>query len=695
MGDVPVLVRFGWWISKALVIACGVIGVAFVLWRRRAAERRQIELERAARTGGTGLATGPATLQGTLRGRAVTATSDTGGMISDRSDELVLDVQGERVVLKGPVVVVRGTQAAASWRGVPALVPAAAAKGAVRNNWCAAAISDGDEVIAAGKLAHESGEAGDYRASGGEWVMTSAGDESGIDVWATSPAIVPRALHPMRLATYAAIWALGGYFLLWGLGATLVGNDREARGDHLATSLVIASALPHVRREAISALRNQADDELPRTEQNVRTYVELVGLDEGCAARAHAMNREELYEEAVAAARACGSVDEQIDALVHLGRYADAAALLPKVKDAAGTIAIVSIGAGKWAETARAARLMVERTTADQSVRYQCLDAYFSTKAGDAAAAKRLASIETANDTCVVVKALVLPEPQRQQALTTIARDPDAGSMLASELLWIDVPTDDPYMSLYVSDDVLLGELSVSDYPWLAQLAHRTPDAPDLPFVTAQHAIFTWVRGDVQGALAELSGAKQKLGADDLAMASELDRLTATMMLHTATAPIPLPIPAKPTAGLGARPAFALRSGYVPADAHLLSFDDDDQLRPALEAAIHGDGRPLAHYIENSRPLFDADVGAVLAVVPFVREHRVELAAALRTFHERYGTSVERLPFAQLADAAMRRDLAHLAGDDDSARRWQKLVDAQLAVIADRDKLTAFLLWHD
>ena len=63
MGDVPVLVRFGWWISKALVLACAVIGVAFVLWRRRAAERRQVELERAARTAvGIGLAAGPATL---------------------------------------------------------------------------------------------------------------------------------------------------------------------------------------------------------------------------------------------------------------------------------------------------------------------------------------------------------------------------------------------------------------------------------------------------------------------------------------------------------------------------------------------------------------------------------------------------------------------------------------------------------
>jgi hypothetical protein len=266
--------------------------------------------------------------------------------------------------------------------------------------------------------------------------------------------------------------------------------------------------------------------------------------------------------------------------------------------------------------------------------------------------------------------------------------------MLTNKLSWIDAPTADPYMAMYVSDDILLGDYAVSDYPWLAQLAHRAPDAPDLPLVMAQHAIFTWVRGDVQGALAELAAAKQKAPPDEQETARELDRLAATVRLHTATAPITTPIPSMPEIELGNAQLIEMRDGHVPADARLVSLGDADQLRAALEAATRGDGGPLAHHLESDA-VFDTDIRLVLAVVPLVTHHRAELAAALRGLRDPFWSRIESLPFAQLADAAMRRDLARLAGDEDSARHWQKLVDAQLPVIADRDKLTAFLLWHD
>lgn len=42
----------------------------------------------------------------------------------------------------------------------------------------------------------------------------------------------------------------------------------------------------------------------------------------------------------------------------------------------------------------------------------------------------------------------------------------------------------------------------------------------------------------------------------------------------------------------------------------------------------------------------------------------------------------------------LRRDLARLAGDEAEARRWQAVIDGQLPVLLDPQKMTALLLWE-
>src|SRR5690242_17615550 len=132
----PFLVVNGWWIGKLLVVAAGVVGIAVPRWWRRRQERAAIASELLARvaTDGT-LALGHSCLRGTLRGHVSSLAMGgrtNGRWWSARSDELAVEIGGERVVLQGTVDVVGGTHAAAGGRRLLRGTPPAIAKQADR-----------------------------------------------------------------------------------------------------------------------------------------------------------------------------------------------------------------------------------------------------------------------------------------------------------------------------------------------------------------------------------------------------------------------------------------------------------------------------------------------------------------------------------------------------------------------------------
>jgi hypothetical protein len=79
--------------------------------------------------------------------------------------------------------------------------------------------------------------------------------------------------------------------------------------------------------------------------------------------------------------------------------------------------------------------------------------------------------------------------------------------------------------------------------------------------------------------------------------------------------------------------------------------------------------------------------GVLLALVPGATRDRARLAAALHALDGPRTSSV----FEFLWSLAIRRDLARVAGDP-AATRYQAILDRYREMLADRDKLIAFLL---
>jgi hypothetical protein len=107
------------------------------------------------------------------------------GTWHDRDEATWLECGGARVELRGPVCIVRGTDARSTWR--------------VREPMHA--LRDGDDVVALGymqRLAASIDGDSSYRASAGGWVLAPPAGCSHIELCALQPATCPRALGPWR-----------------------------------------------------------------------------------------------------------------------------------------------------------------------------------------------------------------------------------------------------------------------------------------------------------------------------------------------------------------------------------------------------------------------------------------------------------------------------------------------------------------
>lgn len=121
-----------------------------------------------------------------------------------------------------------------------------------------------------------------------------------------------------------------------------------------------------------------------------------------------------------------------------------------------------------------------------------------------------------------------------------------------------------------------------------------------------------------------------------------------------------------------------------------LDIASDCPLQDALRAARAGDGGPLAA-LSRACSLSWNDVPLIEVVLPHVREHRGELALALRMLRDPHGYE-ETSPFVLLDLYAHYRDLSRLVGDKAETARWQRLVDRFVELLSDRRRAQAFAL---
>ena len=114
----------------------------------------------------------------------------------------------------------------------------------------------------------------------------------------------------------------------------------------------------------------------------------------------------------------------------------------------------------------------------------------------------------------------------------------------------------------------------------------------------------------------------------------------------------------------------------------------------ALAQAAGGDGGSLAQVFAHCDVFWQEYPETLIGVLPKVKAHRHELAAALRFHRDQDMTySYANIPFRELADIVRYRDLARLIGDEDEAKRWQAIFARFDKVLSDRRRLIAFMLW--
>jgi hypothetical protein len=139
-----------------------------------------------------------------------------------------MECKGQRVVLEGPIEVVRGTRA--RWQG------------GVRTY----SVRDGEVVIALGVMS---------RAADG-WRLVASPGEDGIQVYAAEPAPAPPPLFPWRAPLILAVCGGIAFGALYQTGKLLVDVPRGADGcsESSRLRLEIAAATPVVRDEALTRL---------------------------------------------------------------------------------------------------------------------------------------------------------------------------------------------------------------------------------------------------------------------------------------------------------------------------------------------------------------------------------------------------------------------------------------------------------
>jgi hypothetical protein len=425
------------------------------------------------------------------------------------------------------------------------------------------------------------------------------------------------------------------YGLFYACGAIAL-----ARADHdnyrplgIETNVAIAAAMPGSRARALALIANIR---VPNDDAGLELGLAIDAYEGGCGSQRlfHATH----YEQAIAAARSCGDTDGELDALLALGRYDEAANVTgdrPTSREAVTAL----LGAGRWSDARGAIRSAHRRKPA-----FRCFEELLDDFADST---RPLPDVPDAGDDCGLLE--LLRRGERIDPYSHI-------SALHRQLV--------PIVDLEPYDFARYHQWSHHEI-WLAPFV-------EMP-LHQELAVVAMLRGRLDDARNEITSATRP--------APELAAAIALME----------------GARLQSAPDTSIRFDDVAARARtgviepLDQYDRDDM--PAFAAAVAGDGLPLAQLMRTDGVWWSLRGAEVFGLAPRVREHRQELATALRSFHAR--RDFKKIdPFEEIDNDADYRDLARLVGDVASASRWQTIIDRHAAMLGDRKRAIAMVIWQ-
>ncbi len=746
----PFLVVHGGWFWIVLVVAAGGLGLGLRLarraWQARRVAHRACAALAAAAT--TTLTDQPAVVRGILHaegaeGGIAAATIELSDappprpphLTAVRAPVLWLDCSGERVELIGDVTVAHGTVTRSSWRRFPRRTPGPladvtrAAHGSLQRRWWGekggigarlSTLAPGDEVAVDGVLAHraDGGDlTGGYRDGAGGWTLTATAGQ-------------PLALHALRPATAAPALGVARAVVTVALAGAAMFTSIHCTGKYAKDALkerdvssvrgpmvlgrfdlgALAALSPFHRTLGLRYLENDLSGHSYRDEAAVRRLVALAELRLGCAGAIGVLFAHERWDEARARAVACHRRRAELDALVALGRFDEAAVLLPDVEiDWVHREGQIWIAAGRWQQASAAALAMAADDAAAEGRwararqhRYGCLAELFQHHAGDTLAATRLRehAAQPGAEQCVAMAALTLPDAERTAYLVEQrARvDDDDGYEAAHAVeraLWMERGPRRRFDEPRLHDAVrgLIGDSRDAVRTWLAPDVVAALRGPEVdPMALAEALAWAANQAVLRGDLAAARAAAREVATlvpEPLRpyQSDEALKLVAGVELHTTTTELELP-----PAERYAESLYVRRGDAVDLDNAVYGNPACDVERhAAILAAQRGDGVALARVIQGCGFYWIGSTAqTLLAVVPRVQHGRAELATALTYFRDNLPDD----PFERVAYAAMRRDLLRLAGADVEAARWAVIVDRHAAVLTDRDRLLALAFWH-
>lgn len=752
--DLPFLVVHGAyvWIPLMAAILAGVYALCRLSRRRSAREAVAAAPLRVVREGdgdggivvleGTLASAGAAStdaLAATLRAEAIDPTQRT---ISHwRTGELWLHTADKRVRLEGDILVEAGGQAAATHNGVPALVSDAhlvAAREAapwlhrirsfgmseIRTASVAVA-RPGDRVVVRGRLeSGPSSEPSSYREAELAWVLRPAALDAPLRLAARAPAPavlrMDRGLLSLVLGfTALAVWiAMGVLDDRWyaqceaAAAASHPDAPLELTNGH---ACALAAALPGTRKKAIEHLSELLAEHPYRDEASVRRLVAIEELRDGCGATPELLLAHAQPEAALEAARACRDLPAQRTALAALGRFDEAARIeVPHDLDSYPRTAATTmlLAAGRWTEAAarvdEVVQSQVEAEYDPGSVRYKrCLAELLRAFGGSTEAAAHLRALDAEEPgPCTAMLVELAPAERR----TRLAED--GSSPMADLLRWTMGLQDNRFNT--ESAEALLARPSRSStrdayLPWLVAAEAEMWQGLG-PWHRAQLLRWRAAReifdGRPEAARETAREAAAVYEAHKASVAGDPDRrypsrvgehirfLPAAIELYTPGTEAVRALRLDET--MHSDPNLAIEldlrfTSLAHRGSHRFSRSwVGAEYASGLQQAQRGEGLPLARAI--GAPHKSWEEIDVMAVLPRVQHGREALARELawRTSFRYESASVAALAI----HAAVRRDALKLAGLPAEAARWDAIYRRCDAVLRDRRRLVALMLWE-
>lgn len=692
--ELPFLIVHGavvWKVLLVILVIASLAALALVrMWisRRRAREQVNAKIQ-AARSSSSG----DVTLFGELSEGSAVTFSRGDVEASSRSEKLCLLVEGERIDLVGDVRVEHGSREQSTWFRIPRELPSNLDG---RPGRCASmitrSVAKGDRVIVTASQGRQTDENAGYREQGVQRILEGTGGP-----------IVISAQHPAgKRYSLGLVWLLPlvVFSTIWGLALRKVGSvalERVGEVTELAqleglSAASIAAAMPGSRDTLVKQLERSPSE--IRSDEALDLKLALAAYFGECPY--YTLFRLGRFEEALAAARRCGSLGSVATALLYLGRFAEAAPLVSPRGDQWYIATMVAIATGDWERAAIGAeRRAVSHSRRDRHQYYtdadatrfatqaRCLAALFRFYAGEQGTFANIPNRE-GNVQCAMLEALTLPDAQQAETLGSMTVE-DTSERLQAGALWRAAGGAATTLD-WVSSALLHG---LGNDPWFGRIAAKAYSGTDpeaLRLFDYELAIVSVIHGDFNGAREHLRrGIEHGLSpyhAQYLEMQIALREGTILAPDHRWSELDTL------------SDLIRARTGDPPPQIFAYPDTCEAEANVAVRFAQYGDGRALAAILKRCSVSYSSSRSALLSILPMVKTGRTELARMLRYHRETLTTySYNWIPFRFINDLLDYRELARFTGDVEEAQRLQQIIDRYSAMLADRRKLTAFLFW--